>query len=284
MRTMVNRLMAGTALRMMAHAPVEIQGMGGFGAGAGGEDGTNPPGGTQFTEGSQQGKLIGFDDEEPDANLTDIFSAFKGEDDDDDDGEPDDTGLGEPDMQEVPEEDVKNLQTDITNAIKGMSFGQIPADFDINEPGALQRLMDQGVRTAVQQSLNVVFKPVQLAMKHMAGQMKQQIESTVTNSRETNRAQEVLADIVPEINNPVHRPMIQTMDQSLKAKGKKPAERAKTIRKMLNQMGITEGAGGNNRRASNPSGGSGETSQKREGKAALDSIFGAMSFGTPAKK
>lgn len=284
MQTMINRLMAGTALRPMTYAPVEIQGMGNLNGGAGPE-GVTPPGGVQFTEGSQQGKLIGFEDEEQETDLTEIFGAFKGADDEDDDGEPDDTSLGDPDMQEVPEEKVQALQADITNTIKNMSFGTIPEDFDVNDRAQLQGLFDRGVRTAVQQSLNVVFKPVQLAMAHMAGQMNQQIEAKIANSRESNRAQEVLESIVPEVNNPLYRPLITGMEATLKAKGKKPQERAKTIRKMLNQMGVTEGAGsgGSTRRASGSGNGDGGTSQRREGKAALDSIFG-MSFGTGGKK
>jgi hypothetical protein len=286
MRTMVNRLMAGSALRSMAaFAPAELQGFGNLNSNAGadgGAGGVTPPGGVPFAEGSQQGKLIGFEDEEQETDLTEIFGAFKGADDEDDDGEADDTSLGDPDMQEVPEEKVQALQTDITNAIKNMSFGTIPEDFDVNDRAQLQGLFDRGVRTAVQQSLNVVFKPVQLAMAHMAGQMNQQIEAKIANSRESGRAQEVLESIVPEVNNPLHRPMVTSMDATLKAKGKKPQERAKTIRKMLNQMGIVNEGSGSTRRSSGSGNNDSGTSQRREGKAALDSIFG-MSFGTPKK-
>lgn len=276
MQTTINRLMSSSGIRLgMVSAPIELNGMGGFGAGAP-VPGADPmtPGGAPFEPNSQQGKLIGFDDEPENPDLKDIFEGFG--DPDDDSGDPDDTVLGDADLQDIPDDKVQGLQADITNTIKAMQFGQIPEDFDVTDRASLQRLMDQGVRTAVQQSLNVVFKPVQLAMAHMASQMNQQIDNKITNSRETLRAQDVIEQMVPEINNPQYSSMVRSLDSTLKSKGKKPAERAKTIRKMLNQMGIqdTSAPSGSNRKSSGQNDGTGI--QRREGKAALDSIFGAF--------
>lgn len=276
MRNLISQLMRTTPVFVMA--PPDMPGMGSFGGGTDQSGGGTQEGGGFESGSSQQGPLIGFDDEQDDDGLGDVLSAFVNEDDDDT-GEVDDTGTNESGaFDDIAPERLQSMQTEVRNAIQNMRLPEaaIPADFDPNDRAQVQTLMNQTIQAAVAQSLNVVFKPVQLAMEHMRDRMNSQIETQIRESRDSSSAQNILESQVPEVNNPKYRGLVTSLDSTLKAKGKKPAERAKAIRKMLNQMGVTEGAGsgGNNRRASNPDGGGNQSI--RTGKAALDSFFGSF--------
>jgi hypothetical protein len=259
-------------------APPEIQGMAAFGGGGDGGNEQQQGGGTQGGAGDDNSHVPIFGQEDGDESgaLDDILKAFGGSDDAD--GEFDDTTQDEDEgLSDVPQEQVEALNTQIVNAIKQMKIPDdaIPADFDFSDRTQVTALMNRTVQAAVAQSLNVVFKPVQLALSHMAKQIDTRVDSKIQGSREQFQAQSILEDLVPEINDPKHAPLVKNLDATLKANGKKPKERATTIRKMLNQMGIKSNAQpGSNRRASNPN--SGNQASVRTGTAALDSFFGAM--------
>jgi hypothetical protein len=255
----------------MVFGPPEMP-MSGFGN-AGGDGGE---GGDDGTGESQQGPLIGQggEDEDDTDGLKDVFEAFKVEGDDDD-GDGDDDSNASGDSFDVPPERIQAMQTEIGNLIKGMRLPDdaIPEDFDVNNRVALQGLMNRTVQAAVSQSLNVVFKPVQLAMSQMAAGMQSQIEAKINGSRREMQDSTVLETTVPEINNPKYAPLVKSLDATLKTKGKKVGERAKTIRKMLNQMGINDPGTGSTRRSSGSDNGG---ATKKVGKSALDSFFGEM--------
>lgn len=260
-------------------APPELNGIASFGGG------TQQSGGGQQTQQSQQEEehnhvpLFGQEGEGGEESGFDFLEAFgQGQTADD----FDDTTGGDAEFGEIPQEEVQGLQTEISNIIKnaGIPASAIPQDFDPNNRDQMLGLINTGVQAALQQALGIVFKPTQMALKHMASQIDTQIDSKIQGSRDTIQARSILEEVVPEINDPKHAGMIQTLDSSLKANGKKPRERANTIRKMLNQMGIRSNSGGNRRQSSNPNGG-GSPSIKT-GQAALDSFFG--SFKAPGSK
>lgn len=270
----------------ICRAPDNLEGFGSFGGGAGGQSGTGGQQGQNdggndsgnndlYSNGGQQSPLIGVNDgNQEDDPLKDILEAWSdpdADDEDDDDQTPVNT--------EIPQEQIAGMQTAVKNAIAAMRITDdaIPADFDPSDRTQMVSLMNRVMQQTVSQSMNVVFQPVQLAMKQMAQTLQAQIETKINDSRVGMKDSQILESIVPEINNPKYAGMVKGMDETLKAKGKKTKDRATAIRKMLNQMGIREGAGsnGNNRRTSNPNE-SGNQPSIKTGHAALDSFFGAM--------
>lgn len=252
----------------------------GFGAltndNAGGGNGQGQDGGDNgFANGGQQGDLIGVGGDQSQTDpMKDVFDMFADPDGDDDD---DDTG-GTPVNTEIPQDQINNMQTLVKNTIANMRItdDMLPADFDPSDRTQMTAVMNKLMQSTVAQSMNVVFQPVQLAMKQMAATLQAQIDSKVSESRTGMRDQQVLESMVPEVNDPAYAPMVKTMDATLKQKGRNAKDRATAIRKMLNQMGVkSSGNGANSRRTSNPNG-DGGNGAVRTGHAALDSFFGAM--------
>lgn len=239
------------------------------GGGVGGGDPTPDGYGLQFEslDGEQE-------DDDPDSNpLTEIFGA---EDDDDDDTVLDDGGI-----EPIPDTDVKGLEVEIRQAIAGMGLPQnaIPEGFDPNDRTQLNKLLNTTVQSAVSQALNVVFKPIQMAMKHQEQQLRQMMRAEVTNANKLNQGRQTLEQMVPEARDPAYKGLVAQMDKSLRDQGKTAAERAKTIRTALNKMGIQSkndtGGKGSNRRSSAPSGSNDSIDQQvKTGVSALDSLFG----------
>lgn len=188
-------------------------------------------------------------------------------------------------FQDASPEAVQGLEAELTNFIKNLRVpdNAIPENFDPTDRTQMQTLLSGLMRNTISQSLAVVFKPMQLAMKTMANQIDGRMQSQIQQAMQGNSARTLLSEVVPEVNNPQLAPMILTMDSNLKNAGKKPAERAQAIRKVLNQMGFkpsnVQSNNGQTRRVSspNPTGGQGNNNQQvRQGTAALDSIFGVQ--------
>lgn len=276
MKNLINSLYASTGSMMPIFfaPPDELGGIPSFGNDAGGGGG----GGVQDQlPAGQQTPLIGVNDEE-DGNSgldDDVFKMFTPEEDPNaDDDDPQNLN------HDVPEAQITAMQTEVQTAIRNMRLPDniIPADFDPNDRSQLMSVLTNVQQATIAQSLNVVFKPVQLALKHMNQQMNAVIDSKVNATKKGITEQSIFEQIVPEIGNPKYAGMIKGMDAQLQANGKGVKERAQTIRKLLNQMNIkddTPPSNGNHRRASNPNGGGGQQGMKT-GKSALDSFFGPM--------
>jgi|SRR6478736_3100215 len=263
-----NMLLSAGILR----APAELSGFGSFG---GGDNGGNA-GGQQGGDGGELGSTQQYPlitennsgEEGDEDDLSDLFGAF---------GSADDDSAFEPvSIGDIPDSDVEAMQTQVQQLIANVRVpdNAIPENFDPNDRTQLAALLNKTAQAAVSQSMNVVFKPVQLAMTQMAAQMKAHVENSIKQSGKQNRDLSVITDIVPEYTDKRYAPMLKGVDAQLVAQGKKPEERAKLMRKMLNQMGI-QGDTGQGRRSS------GGTNQNnvpsvRTGKSALDSFFGAM--------
>ncbi len=270
-------------------AVMNIPGFGGGDSNQGG-GGSNDFGGGDETHPGQS-QLIGFnDDENGDSNNEEIESIFQMFDDEETDDD-DDSGNGNGNNQnnnnngggnpgDVHQQEVQALESEIRNSIAKMMVPEniFPENFDPSDSNQLRTVLNKTVQAAVAQSLNVVFKPVQLGMKQLTTQLDSTINDRIANARTGMQDQSILESIVPEINDPKHSSLVQSLDNTLKAKGRKAKDRATTIRKMLNQMGIKSNPGdGGNRRASGLNDGGGNGSTYKSGKAALDSFFGSFS-------
>ncbi len=295
----------GIGMRGMVFAPPDeggsAAGVGGGTPGAGQQMPTNPLENFSFGGGS----MPISDDQEYEADLAamlqidsggadgqgggeldpELLSAMSMFGDPANTGVIDDTQVTQPTaFQDASPEAVKALETEITNIIKNIRIpdNALPENFDPTDRTQMQSVLSGLMRNTIAQSLSVVFRPMQLAMQTMANQIDQRVQGQITAATQGQSARQVLAETVPEVNNPQYAPMILQWDANLKSNGKKPQERAQAIRKMLNQMGFKPDqaarSNGNNRTASNPqrqqgNGGAAPHASVRQGTAALDSMF-----------
>lgn len=284
----MNRHMRRKMSRLqMLRAPGELDGIGDFGDpnGYGQQDGNFGGGGgggqqrqQNDTNGTQhqQGPLFGQEEDDGvDQDLQDMFAQFapaQGE-------QQEDNGFQL--MEDVTQERITEMQNSVANQINNMQLPQdfLPADFDPSNPQQLNQAFRSVMQHTLRNALNVVFQPTQLAMQSMNANFQNMLNQKITESRTGMQDQQVIETEVPEINDPTYGPMLKLMDSTLKSKGKKPQERAKTLRKMLNQMGVQQQPiGSNSRRTANP-GAAPASSGVTHGKNALDKFFGG--FGTP---
>ncbi len=263
----------------ICRAPDDLQGFGSFGngggsgAGAGAGTGDGAGTGTGFEMPGEQSPLIGVNDggNESEDVLDEIINAFAPADDDDSDD-----GQQPPTNPQIPQEQVDQMRQAVQTAIGQMRItdDMIPQDFDPNDRQQLTQFANKIMQQTVANSMNVVFQPVQLAMKQMAMTLQNQIDTKVSQTQNGMKDSAIFESIVPEVNDPKLAGIVKQLDSTIKANGTatKVRERAQLVRKMLNQMGI-KSSGSNDRRSSGQGNGGGAVT-KREGHAALDSFFG----------
>lgn len=285
----VNGLMLGLMSRAgMCLAPVDFGGFGGSGGFAGGSDqGGNPQG--AGGEGDSHSHIPifgqdggddagdGGDDSNPEDDPFAILSSLN-----QDDMVGDDTQDFESGYEQISPEQVTSLQTEMQEAIKkmGLPATAIPENFDPTDPRQMQQVLTSTVQSAVSQALNVVFRPVQLAITHMEKQMVQRIQNEVKQSRSHSAAEEIIRSEVPEMEDRLLGPILRPLNAQLKQAGKKPHERAKLLRKMIQQMNLKPAS--NVRRASALTQQE-ESHSIRRGTAALDSLFGPFQTQQPRR-
>lgn len=262
-------------------APQEMPAFGNGGIQSGGNDQQLPSGESEELDDGDYSHvpIFGSEDDKDPAGLDDVFSMFSGETT----GEVDDTTPVQLEsLTDVAPEEINQLQQRMQQMISGMRIDEatIPEDFDPADRGQLLAVLSQVQQQTIQQALGVVFAPVQLAINTMASRIDGRIKQQITESGVRNTAQQTVRQMVPEWDDERYGGVVQTLDRSLREAGKKPVERARAIRKMLDQMGV---------RAQNNRPSVGATRQNTQsngsthktGAAALDSFFGGLG---PKKK
>lgn len=270
MYKLLNRYLGRTAMLM---APEGVGGGTGGGAGNGdfnqnGNGGSNSDPNDGGDDDPDPFESNGDDDEPLDDDMKDILKSFGvGDDDDDDDGSQQSLGS----FKDASPEEIAALEKDIERTIGSMRIPDnlIPEDFD---PTTLDRagfmnILNGAHKAALAHSLQVVFKPVQLAMQTMANQIDTRVDSKISASQKGQHARSILEEIVPEIKDKRYSGLVTSMDAALSTKGKNPRQRAQTIRKILNQMGIK-----GNAKATGKSDPMAPTVKR--GSAMLDGLFG----------
>ncbi len=284
MRRKMNRL-------RMVRGPMEIQGMDNFGDpnGFGQGDGNTPGGGGNqqrqpnqqpgnngngngdgFQYGNTPGPIFGQDDDNGDSEIDDIIKAFQAPDGNDD-SQPD----FQP-MEDVAPERITEMQQRVADQINNMQLPEnfLPQDFDPSNPQQLNQAFRSVMQHTLRNALNVVFQPTQLAMQSMSANFMNAMNQKFADTKHGQKELQTIESLVPEYSDPRYASMVKPMDDALKARGKKPEERAQTLRKVLNQMGIkSDGNPGQQRRTSNPNQPSGGVTT---GKTALDKFFGGF--------
>ena len=242
------------------------------GGGAPGSEGGDPHSGIpKFGQEDFGGDGEGEDDGESD-DLSDMLSAFASDDSDDEDdsgGEGDEED--DDDLEEASTRLNKELSAMITNY--RIPDNAIPDDFDPNDRKQLADLLNNTSRSAITHAMAVTIRPVQAAMQRMETALVKQMDLKLASTTSNLKDSSVFNDIVPEAEMPKYRLLVEGLDKQLK-EGKKSMtvrERADAVRRVLNRMGIKEGAKKQNQRRNG-----GSESGIRTGKAALDSLFGPL--------
>jgi hypothetical protein len=138
---------------------------------------------------------------EDDSDLSEIFSAFADDEDDDEDGgSSQNQNQNQNQNQDQRNQQVQQLEQEIRQAISQMRIPDeaLPQDLDVSDRSQLQQVLNRTVQAAVGQSLSVVFKPMQAAMREMMTQVDSMVQERVRNATEGLQERTVLEQVVPE--------------------------------------------------------------------------------------
>lgn len=231
----------------------------------------------EFANGNGFGDGEDGDDEADDEELQEAMRLLNGDDEDEENEGTNDGSDGAGATQE-------QLQQEIQAAVRAMSIPEdvIPEDFDPTDSRQLR-----GVLGAVQQrtalaTMGIVFKPVQAAMAQMQQHFAAEMDRKIKEATEGIQGQGQLEQIVPELTDPKLGPIIKNLDRVYKEKGKKPLERAKLIRRMLDTTGLaSKNRGGGNGGGSNRSNQNRSSRDSQPGNGAVRTGAAALDFFAP---
>lgn len=227
----------------------------GFGGGTGGGGGGNQPpkdddqGQQQQQQGQQQQNQNPGGEEEDVDDGTFLASLFADDDDSNGDGGDKNQSPGQqqnqnqnqnqnPDQnQDSPEQQVSR---EIQDMLKKMSVSEdmIPDGFDPSDPKQFRDVMAQIQQQAAVQTMQMVFKPMQLAIQNLTQEMKTEIQNAMKQHGTESNAQQILRQFVPEADDPEHSGLVKTLFTQAQKKSKNHGDAAKAVRRALDAMGI----------------------------------------------
>ena len=214
--------------------------------------------------GNQQGQLdqnqLDHNDEVDPAKL---LSGFFSEDSDDDEGgeggeEESNRGQGGGDNNQpkrdadgnvIPSDAERKVMEGIQNIMKSLRPPEdmIPEDFNPSDPKQLRDILGKTQQQTAQATLQMMLIPMQEAMTQMATDLKADFAKQLGEFGSKSDSKRVLAELVPEVNNPEHAGLVNTLySNALKKKGATSTDAAKAVRIALDALGI-KGKGGSNR-------------------------------------
>lgn len=268
-------------------APENGSGFGSFAGGMAGQQAPNQPAEKNVANNGAGGDGVADEESEDGEDLAQLMAMF--DDVSDDDSRSDDSngtkrgaGSGEGDDDDDSTDQLQQqLSTELQNGIRSIGIREdtFPEDFDPTDQRQLRAALASTAQQTAIQTIQLVLRPMQVAMQQMQTQMMGEIQNRIAEYSQTQTAASILEQHVPEIRDPTLAPMVRMLDKQAKARGLGSLERAKNIRKALDQLGITRktGADQTGRRAAGATGfGSNNDSTGnsngsiREGKAALD--------------
>lgn len=235
-------------------------------------------GGTGASDGADD------DESEDSGDLAQLMAMFDDVSDDDDtsndsDGSKRGTGADGDDDSDSVDDIQQQLSAELQDGIRGIGIREdtFPEDFDPTDQRQLRAALASAAQQTAIQTIRLALRPMQVAMQQMRTQMMGEIQNRIKEYSQTQTAASILEQHVPEIRDPTLAPMVRMLDKQAKARGLGSLERAKNIRKALDQLGITrkvgadqEGrgtAGATGSGMGNDSNGNGRV---RQGRAALD--------------
>lgn len=227
-------------------------------------------------------------DQDDTSFLADLFksddSKKEGDDDDDDDDEDDDSKSkkkkskksdGDDDDDSPSAEEA--LATEIAGMLKGITIPEdvIPADFDPSDPKQFRDVVGKIQQQTAQATLAMAMRPMAAAMQQMQRQTQEAIRTAVAGSSSQNKAESILAALVPEVETPEHADLVRALHAQAMKKTKNPTDAARAVRRGMDAMGFKNKGGSN----SDPSEGG-----FRSGDSALDAFAPLRKPKAAAKK
>lgn len=234
---------------------IRYSGAGEGGGGGGGAEGRQQEQQTQAAgEGDDtlEGGESDDDDEinvDPAEALRKLFTVPKSGDEEEEDDEDDDSD------EILTEEQVSEI---LTEGLKKVTVPAdfIPENFDPSDPKQMRELLNKTLQLGAKHSLNLMFRPVENAMKAHAKAVKQDVRTRLKDASGQNTETTLLDRELPAHNNPVNRDVVNAMWKQAKTQHPKDSMKAiKMVRASLKAMNIDPDDAGRTRKKSGEGGG-----------------------------
>jgi hypothetical protein len=157
---------------------------------------------------------------------------------------PGNRGGGTQDEQ-TPEEVQTQLAEELNAGIEALTIPEdfLPEDFDANDPKKLRAAMLGLQQRTARAAVALAFKPMQVAMTRIVGQLRAEMQSVASNTSTANQRQQLLEQYVPAANNRKLRPVVDMIfNQAAKKYPNDVRMQIKVTRKSLTAMGIKSGS------------------------------------------
>lgn len=135
----------------------------------------------------------------------------------------------------------QTMAASISEAISKLGTPELPADFDPTNPKHLTDFLAKSNQATALATLQLSFKPMQMAMEEMMNNFTRTIDSRLSGFGNQQSESAILKNAVPEIDDPQYSGLVKTLfDQSKKSKaaGGDANKAAQMVRKGLDAMGI----------------------------------------------
>jgi len=237
---------------------------------------TNPTGtggATDPNQGTQQGQFgqpgqQGFQPDPVDpseAELDSILTAFAPP-------SGNDTLPGQ--QQQAAPVDQARLAQDMGNQLRAaIDAAQLPDgilgdSFNPNDPQAMRGALNQVMQHAMAQSVALALRPMQAAMNQLRESMTAQMKAEITAAQTGYATRTKLETLVPEIVDPKIGAILRPMNQHLESQGQSVEVRAKTLKAIIQRMGLKPAPKGGAQQMD-------DGSTQIVGNDALNAIFGS---------
>lgn len=234
---------------------------------------------------TQSDDMFGGFESEEDKNLQELLSGFGDEADDNfevgddwlnppkEEGEDDSSG-GQ--NLNTDEEDGKALMQELEAMMKQISIDDaaLPENFDWTDRTQAKKLLNHTAQKAAVSALAMLTKPMKKYVESVAEQLRKEITTSVQKGGIQGKIQEAFEPFKSQLSGEKNKQKLvfatQTFKQALNAQ-KDPRKAAITTQRMLRQIGINVQL--TNRQGN--VGNEGVSTQRFEGAAALDDLFGS---------
>lgn len=216
----------------MANAPTFMSGL------------TNFFGNREQTGGNQSiddGSEDNYVEEEKEPGIGDLVGEiFTPPDADEEEEEQTNQSQLGPDGKPLPTAQ-QTMAAQISDAISKMGTPELPANFDPTDPKQLQDYLAKSNQQTALTTIQLAFKPMQMAMEEQMGMMRKQLTEAISGFGNQQSESAILKEVVPEIEDPQYSGLVKTLfDQAKKSKAGvgNPKAAAQMVRKGLDAMGI----------------------------------------------
>lgn len=182
----------------------------------------------------------------PDEELTEeerrrkALQAIYGEENqeaDDEDNDP------PPNEEDTPQAKAANaMAKKIAGMLQSTTLGAdvIPENFDPTDPKQMLDVLNKSNQKTIMAAVQIAMQPVEAAIQQLSTDMVGRIESSLNNFSANQHGNQVLAQLVPEANDPELKGLVKDLyARGMKKKGATPDIAAKSVRAALDAMGLS---------------------------------------------